>query len=452
MGRNMTTITEFAARLLSSARRDISHPMLSVNLVDTIAATVCGMNTHEGRFLTAHLVEPGPAPARDGALARIAALSAATRSTEFDSIHLKSGTTPAAIVVPAALALVNHPQARPGNDPRLGAATIAGIEAMTRFGMAVEGQKLVYRGIWPTYLTAPLGTAAAAAMMLGLDQEQTAHALAIALTAMAGRIGPPGKGTVSRWLMIGQAARAGVAAAFAAGQGVQGELSLLDGDWMVQAQGIPMDPKALTAQESALDGLSLKPFCSAKQVVAAVTAFQRLLAGGIAPDRIDEVLVEVPESYRRMIDRGVASDERMSSVVSAPYQLALAAFEPDGLFDIERATLADTPPVRALMSRVRVVAADDLQSHLPARWPARVTVTSAQGRHSLTLLDAPGDPGDPFDMAMVRAKAARFLGRAGQSQAQIDDWLDCAAQAASQKAAQDDLARRVTGLFPAWRP
>ena len=64
-----------------------------------------------------------------------------------------------------------------------------GTELMTRLGVAIDGARILYRGLWPTYFTAPLGAAAIASRMLHLSEEQTAHALSLALMLSAGRSG-----------------------------------------------------------------------------------------------------------------------------------------------------------------------------------------------------------------------------------------------------------------------
>ena len=63
--------------------------------------------------------------------------------------------------------------------------------AMTRLGRVISGPDVLYRGIWPTYFSAPFGIAAVAARLLQLDANQTAHALALALTLARARRRPP---------------------------------------------------------------------------------------------------------------------------------------------------------------------------------------------------------------------------------------------------------------------
>src|SRR5437588_625310 len=102
-------------------------------------------------------------------------------------------------------------------------------EAMTRLGRAVDGPAILYRGIWPTYFAAPFGMAAVAARLLDLDEEASAHALALALTLAAPTVGHHNAATTARWFAVGNAARNGLNAALAAQQGFTSDRKLLEG-------------------------------------------------------------------------------------------------------------------------------------------------------------------------------------------------------------------------------
>ena len=42
---------------------------------------------------------------------------------------------------------------------------------MTRLGVAIDGARILYRGVWPTYFAAPLGAAAIAARIWRLSED-----------------------------------------------------------------------------------------------------------------------------------------------------------------------------------------------------------------------------------------------------------------------------------------
>src|SRR5262249_48636811 len=83
--------------------------------------------------------------------------------------HPPSMPPPGAIVIPGALPLAGALPAVAADD--VIAAILAGTEAMTRLGRAIDGPAILYRGVWPTYFAAPFGMAAVAARLLELDED-----------------------------------------------------------------------------------------------------------------------------------------------------------------------------------------------------------------------------------------------------------------------------------------
>ena len=401
----MTTILERLAETLSAAAElsSAQHHALGFHLLDTLGAWLAGSGTDEAMML-AHL--GADAGIGEGPLDAMALRVATIRLTEIDDIHMPSCTTPSAVVVPVALTLATtfgNPCAMP-----FAQALSAGYEAITRLGSAVAGPALLSRGIWPTYLAAPFGAAAVTARMLGLDAGKTADALAIALTMASGGAGGPSPGASPRWILAGQAARAGALAAFAAARGFSGDRTLLDGDWLSQVHGINCDTGPLLAmpeENGAIATLSLKPYCAAKQTVAAIDAFRELLAGGVRPAEIMTLRVSVPAAYRAMISGQQLALSRQRRITSVAYNLALAAYRPEDLLSVAREDFSGDERIAALLARVEVTASEELSLLYPRRWPARVTAVLANGQEvSALVIDAPGDPGRALDSAAVQEK------------------------------------------------
>src|SRR5262245_63985168 len=168
------------------------------------------------------------------------------RHTEIDDIHTPSCTTPSSVTVPTALALV---RAGAISDPeRVASAIWVGTELLVRLGVAIDGARILYRGVWPTYFAAPLATAAIAARLGSLSEEETAHALSLALMLTAGRSGRFQGRLPGRSVVLGMAVSAGVRAAQSARQGVGGGPELLDGPWLRDAPGPNGDLDARTAR------------------------------------------------------------------------------------------------------------------------------------------------------------------------------------------------------------
>ena len=405
----MTALEQLGASIadLQPQRIDASgRAKLKLHVADTVGAWIAGAHTAEGRALIAH---------RDGlpytALPdRVARNCATARLSEIDDIHLASMVTPGSIVVVSALTLARSLPGVAAAD--IAPAILAGYDAMIRLGRAIDGPTMLYRGIWPTYFAAPFGTAAVVARLLRLDGPQTANALALALSLASPGVGHHNAATTSRWFAAGNAARNGMTAALAARSGFTSDLKLVEGGFLANVYGITPNAAALTDAPGApvLDQVSFKPWCAARQTMAATQALREILAGGVSADDITAVHASVLPPHQKMIDHGVTPGDRASHLTSLQYNMAVAALEPAAADDVGQARDALPPSLQAFMGRITVAADDALLASYPAAWPAWVSVTTASGTHERTVSQVPGDPTLPFGRDDVAGKFARFVG------------------------------------------
>jgi len=95
----------------------------------------------------------------------------------------------------------------------------------------------------------------------------------------------------------------------------------------------------------------------------------------------------------------------MGARVSVPYCCAVAALDRQvgqPQFAQERVMRAD---VQRLLANTEVVADPELNELYPAKFPARVTVTTTDGRRFTEMRDFPkGDPQEPLTNAEIEAK------------------------------------------------
>jgi 2-methylcitrate dehydratase PrpD len=378
-----------------------------LHVADTIGAWIAAARTREGRALIGF--RPEDAPLFD----RVANHCALARLSEVDDIHLAAMITPGAIVVPAAMVMASS---LPGADAgELGAAIVAGYEAMIRLGAAIDGPTVLYRGIWPSYFAAPFGVAAAAARLLRLDPERTAHALATALIMATPGTGHHAAPTTARWLAAGYAAARGLQAAQAAQAGFTSDVRIADGDFLRNVYGLAPDLGILGAGlgAPALAQVSFKPWCAARQTMAATQALREILADGVQPESIARIGVAVLPPHLRMIDHGVTPGDRFSYLTSLPYQMAVAALEPDAAYELGGPTGPLSHALGRFMANIKVRGEDALlTAGYPRAWPAHVTVTTASGRHERTVTAVPGDPARPFGAEELRAKFRRVTAAA----------------------------------------
>jgi 2-methylcitrate dehydratase PrpD len=396
-------LASFVAGAKASALPAADRERLRLHFIDTVVAARVGTSIPEGKALQSL--------GDDGALAvRIGRQAAAIRLTEIDDIHLPSCTTPSAGVVPVALMLAAREQKF---DPgEIASAIWVGTEIMTRIGVAVRGPQILYRGIWPTYLAAPIAAAATSARLMGLSEERTGHALSLAVMLMAGGVGRIHGAPSGRWFLYANAVAAGVAATEAARADYGGDPDILDKTWLTDSHGIALDRDRLTEKLGVSDvyaALSLKPFCSAKQGIAAIEAFRAILDRGVRAETISKVRVRVPPAYAGMIATRAEPGARQSTMVSVAHQIALTALAADRLYDVDRSSAKVDADVAGFAAKVEIIADVRLDAYYPQHWPAEVDVEAGGEVHQQRIVEAIGDPEHPLDHAGVVTKAHRVL-------------------------------------------
>jgi 2-methylcitrate dehydratase PrpD len=403
----MTALEQLGAFVATHQPDEQNRAAARLHAADTIGAWIAACGTAEGRALLAFRKDA------DALADRLAINVALARLSEIDDIHLGAMVTAGAIVVPSALTIAASLPDVGADD--VAAAIVGGYEAMTRLGAAIDGPSVLYRGIWPTYFAAPFGAAAVAARLFRLDGTQTANALATALIMAAPGAGHHAAVTTARWLAVGHAAGRGLQAALSAGAGFTSDLKAADGDFLKNIFGMTPNTALLGGGlgASALSQTSFKPWCAARQTMAATQALKEIMAEGVAPDSILRIGVAVLPPHLKMVDHGVTTGDRFSHLTSVQYQMAVAALDPDRAYVLSPAG-PPQPALQAFMSRIQVRAeeglltAGDPQESYPKIWPAHVTVT-ATARRERTVIHMPGDPGRPFGRSDVEAKFVRVV-------------------------------------------
>jgi 2-methylcitrate dehydratase PrpD len=408
----MTAIEKLGAFVANHVPNESACADARLHTADAIGAWIAATATEEGRRLLAFR-QPGAALPD-----RVAINCALARLSEVDDIHLGSMITPGAIVVPAALTIA---AAMPDLDKdEVAAAIIAGYEAMIRLGAAIDGPAVLYRGIWPTYFAAPFGVAATAARLMRLNAEQAANALSIALISASPGTGHHAAVSTARWLAVGYAAARGLQAAIAAGAGFTSDVKIADGDFLKNIYGVTPNAALLAGgwETPALSQTSFKPWCAARQTMAATQALREVMADGVTVDSIVRIGVAVLPPHLKMIDHGVTMGDRFSQLTSVQYQMAVAAISPDLAYGLSAPAGPTSPDLLFFMERIKVRAEESLLSAgYPQAWPAHITVATRAKRHERSVMHVPGDPALPAGEDALQQKFSRAAARAlkGQS-------------------------------------
>lgn len=433
------------ASLKASAVDPTTIEAVKLHALDALGCTWAGAETSEIKPTHAALKRAGYAGTAKNLLenptAAAAILVTACRLTECDDIHIGCCVTPSSVVVPVALA-IGHAV----NAPReaLIEGVLAGYQTMLTLGLAANGAEIIYKGVWPTYLTGGIGAAAIAAKIMGLSERQIRDAMAIAGSSATGVTGRIEEEPAPRWFVLATAVQSGLLAAAAAASGMHGDEAIL-------GKVAPVwHPENLRLPEEAGPGAPLlasrigfKPYCTSRQGLSATEAFiECVRREKIDPAAIQKVTIAVPQQYRSMIDRAKRPKTKSESR-GIHYQVALGAFHPEELCDIEREHVrADEPAMLKIMDAVEVVGAERLSKLYPRQWGGAVAIAAGGKVYEHEVLHPRGDPENPMSARDLETKLetmSRYLKRP----IPVKDYLQ-AAQSLDLRAALPSLIDAVS--------
>lgn len=409
----MTILEEVANHIINKKYSNTEREEAHNHFIDTLTAMICGRFSPEGEVLHSTFKTDVKSSmyfggnGSNGTLDNLLLYSSYTRLTEVDDIHLSSCTTPGSVIIPTALSFAFT--RKDLSFETIMDAIISGYDTMTRFGQVINGPNILRKGIWPTYFCASFGSAATSSRILGLSAEETVHALSLALTMTTGGVSRSSQQSF-RWLTLGHATRSGAFAALMASKGFTGDAKLLDSDWLMKTYGIESDPAYMVrglGYQEVMKSISMKPYCSAKQVIPSIYGLKRILKRGIAPDEITEIRLRVPNEFVQMINHGAF--DRISSLTSAPYQLAMLVYYPEKLYDISRSELLITDEVQSFMAKVHIFGDEQLSTNYPEKWMTVVEIVTLDEVIIEKIEYCPGDPEKKLDKETIIEKSSKLL-------------------------------------------
>ncbi len=384
--------------------------------LDAVANTCAGQNSGPGRVLCSWFkAERGANQVSDtGRMAFL--LGALTHILETDDLHRQSVVHPGCVVVPPAWILATGRGIR---GRAFLTAVLHGFEATTRIGMAVGAEH--YR-IWHNTSTCgPFGSATASATLLGLNAEETMHALGNAGSQAAGLWEFLETGAMTKHLHAGHAAEAGLRAAELAAHGFTGPPKILEGaKGFFRAACPDADPGAVLADPQApwqLLNTSIKPWPSCRHthpaIDAAGTIRTVLLDRGIDPagDAVIKIEAHVYQAALDVCNRPDPLSEyeakfSLHHAIAASLAFDTVSFD---AFDVEARR-----DLGGLRGKVDVMLGEPYASAYPKAWGSAVTVTLASGEKTTeSRAHAKGDPQVSLTRAEMIAKAQMLLEHSG---------------------------------------
>jgi 2-methylcitrate dehydratase PrpD len=395
-------------------------------VMDWFASTYPGLETEAVRRLEPVLAEDldrGPSrlvskrPAR-AATARAAALfnGTAAHAAEIDDSFRDAMVHPGAATIAAALA---QAQAADATGAAFLRAVVLGYELCTRIGVVMGPPH--YRFWHNTGTMGTFGAAAAAASVLQLDEDATAHALAIAATFAAGLQQAFRSESMAKPLHAGRAAEAGLMAAQLAARGMRSSLDALDGEaGLGRAMSTGADWSAIgdtLGRDFHITRLTFKNHVGCGHTFAAIDGALALQQRhGFMQADIEHLHLGVyqaaldiaPHVDPRDADQARFSLRYMVATALVHGSVRLAAFEPARLNDAA---------TRTLMACITPALDPAVEAAFPGRRGARIHVRLRDGRTFEHLQHhRKGDPELPLSDADLEGKllelAAPAIGEA----------------------------------------
>jgi 2-methylcitrate dehydratase PrpD len=347
--------------------------------------------------------------------------AASGHAYDFDDTSYTGIMHGSVVVLPAALAMAEH---RGVGGRLLLEAFIAGVEVEYAIAEWCTTH-IYYKGWWTSSVYGPLGAAAAAAKILGLDRHATAHAMAIAVSQSSGM--KASFGSDAKPLGIGVAASIGTESALLAASGLTGPnkvfedkngfLSLFNENQHATHIGLQLSDKWRLTDPGIL--FKSFPVCSAAQAGAELMA-KLLERHQLSHSEIVEVVIEVPPLVNISL---VYHNPKSVRQAQFSMQYAIGCILAYGDIKLEHLTeeVLVQPELQRQMQKVtmRVPEYLEIDDTVHQRCPegAGVTVTTRSREQFGDFLDRPtGMPGNPVSTPVLADKFRDCLVHGGKSE------------------------------------
>ena len=391
-----TLAERLADKICAFTHADITAKALALSrtaIIDTIAVSLAGIAEPCCQIL---LQTPGVAEAPGPCLIfgtdrRTSALDAAlingvaAHALDYDDVNqAQSGHHSAPLVAP----LFALAEMRRASGIELIAAYIIGVETELRLARTLNSANYHHydKGWHATATMGVFGVAAAASHMLGLDRARTAKALALAASMACGI--KANFGTMTKPMHVGQCARNGLFAAFAAERGFEtnpGALEHKQGFFNVYNDPGLYDPERMFENwgapwEIESDDNGLKQFACCGSTHPAIAMMLRLVAEeGVTAEQTRKIEIL---AHRRRLPHTDNPWPKSPLEAKFSIQYATARALADGavrIADFEGEAYAD-PRVTRLLHLTEARPHPGMADDSPNQFGAEVIVTTADGR------------------------------------------------------------------------
>ncbi|WP_439618130.1 MmgE/PrpD family protein [Shinella sp.] len=271
---------------------------------------------------------------------------------EIDDVHVSSSLHPAAVTIPAALA-VAEAEGRSGRDLLL--ALAAGYEIGIRVGICA-GVSHSTSGFHVTGTVGTFAAAAAAASCLKLDATASAHAIALGATQASGLYAAR-KGAMAKRFHAGRAAESGVLAALLARKGFTGALNGIE----AQSGGFMSTMKGQFDPETILEGLGenwecrrvgFKLYAACASAHTTIDAVRELTAAGLRADNLQHLTISLSKKGAMNVGWPYQPVDIVSAQMNGSFAAAIQLLEGDAFVKQYRQDRLADPDVLTLIAKM----------------------------------------------------------------------------------------------------
>jgi 2-methylcitrate dehydratase PrpD len=418
-------------------------------IIDGLGVMLAGATQDAGRILHAHVQGAdarreatvfGPEPFKTGAASAALVNGTSGHALDWDDTQLATSadrifgllTHP---TVPPLVATLALGEPRKISGQKFLEAFLTGFEVECKIAEAISPSHYK-KGFHSSGTVGTFGAAVAAAKLLGLDGEQTAHVLAIAASSASGiRVS---FGSMTKPLHVGRAAQNGIVAAELAARGFTGGKDALDPPWgffQTFSHGEGYDPERIVGvlgnpHTIVWPGVSIKPYPCGVLGHPTMDAMRRLvLQHDVKPEEITAIRVRAGSNILNPLRYPIATNELEAKFCPAFMVSAIALRRKAGIHEFND-EFVRSAPVQALMKKVERVLDPEIEAKGWEKIRSTVEVDLTDGRKLVEHADERyrGGPDLPFTRDELYEK-----------------WSDCASLVLG-LAAIDEVFELVDGL------
>jgi 2-methylcitrate dehydratase PrpD len=325
---------------------------------------------------------------------------------ELDDGHRFALGHPGVTSIPAAIAVAEKVDA---GWKELITATVLGYDMFIRVARAINPSHLS-RGFHTTGTCGTLGSAVAAAKILGLDEKEIVNALGIAGVQAAGLMEVMRGESMIKPFNAGRAAYNGTLAALLAERGISAPNTVLEGhNGFCKAYSDTYDLKRMMdglGEDFQIMGVYFKLHAACRHAHPAIDCILHLAKEYmLAPEEVEKVVVKTYSAAYKLTGTEYEPKTESTAKFSIPYCIATAlTYGKVGIDEFAMDKITDKRLLQ-LARRVKVKIDPEIDTLVPEKRGALVEVfTIGGGRYEWMVENPRGEPENPVGDKELRAK------------------------------------------------